>query len=319
MVVQLSWRPIMVEDAVAWATLLAAAEAADGTGEHYSVEDLLEELADPHLDMVRDTVAAFDGDRMVAYGLVRAAGISRGVHRVHTEGCVHPQHRRTGLGREMLRRTAARAAQRHEACPDVHGELLTRCHDGNSGAAALLDASGFTPVRWFYDMHRDLAEPPPVAPLPGGLRLVGFDPSLDEALRGAHNEAFADHWGSPERSVTSWRQWFTGSRAFRPALSFALLDSEEVAGYLLSYEYEADCTVSGVREAWVGQLGTRRPWRGRGIASALLTHALRAYADAGYERTGLGVDSSNPTGALSLYERTGFVVNQRWTTYARPL
>jgi ribosomal protein S18 acetylase RimI-like enzyme len=167
--VQLSWRPIMVEDAAAWAALLAAVKAVDGTGEHYSVEDLLEELADPNLDIARETVAAFDGDRMVAYGLVRGAGVSRGMNRMHTEGCVHP----------------------------------------------------------------------------------------------------------------------------------------EVAGYLLSYEYEADSAGNGVREAWVGQLDTRRSWR--------------AYGDAGYERAGLGVDSGNPSGALSLYERIGFVVNQHWTTYARPL
>jgi hypothetical protein len=46
-------------------------------------------------------------------------------------------------------------------------------------------------------MERGLgAEPVPESPVPYGLRLVEFDPTYDEALRLAHNEAFLDHWGS---------------------------------------------------------------------------------------------------------------------------
>jgi mycothiol synthase len=322
--VRLSWRPITAEDAAEWCGLLAAAEAVDATGEHYDVDDLLEELADPDLDPAQDTVAAFAGERMVAYGLVRGSTAVRGGHRVHAEGCVHPDHRRTGLGRAVLERTAARATELHRRRhPGLPGELLVAVHDGNPGATALLADAGLRPVRYWFDMHRDLAEPPPPAPLPDGLRLMAFDPALDaaldEALRLARNDAFAEHWGSVDRDESSWRQWFTGSRAFRAPVSFAVLDGEEVAGFLLSYEFEAINTAYGLREAWVGQLGTRAPWRGRGVASALITTALRAYAAAGYQRAALNVDTGNATGALGLYERSGFVVKQRWTTQSRPL
>jgi mycothiol synthase len=322
--VRVSWRPITAGDVAAWCALLAAAEAVDATGEHYDVDDLLEELADPGLDAAQDTVAAFAGERMVCYGLVRGSAAVRGVHPVYAEGCVHPDHRRTGLGQATLERTAARATElhrRHHA--GIPGELLVYTHDGNPGATALVAGAGMRPVRYWFDMHRDLAEPPPPAPLPDGLRLLAFDPTLDEALdealRLARNDAFAEHWRSVERDESSWRQWFTGSRAFRPQVSFAVLDGDEVAGFLLSYEFDAINAASGVREAWVGQVGTRAPWRGRGVASALLTRALRAYAEAGYQRAGLNVDTANPTGALGLYERWGFGVKQRWTTHSRPL
>jgi len=312
------WRPITTADVPAWCELLAAAEAVDATSEHYDVDDLLEELSDPALDAERDAVAAFDQDgRMAAYGLVRGAVVVHGVHRVHAEGCVHPAHRRSGLGREVLGRTARRAAQLRR--PDLPGELLVYTYDGNAGAAALLSSAGLRPVRYWYDMHRDLDGPLPEVLVPEGLRLVGYEPELDEALRLARNDAFADHWGSVQRDQPSWRHWFTGCRAFRPALSFAMLAGDEVAGLLLCNSYDADDAASGVRQAWAATIGTRSPWRRRGVATALLARALAAYTAAGYQRAALSVDTGNPTGALGVYQRCGFSVNTRWTTYARPL
>jgi mycothiol synthase len=69
-------------------------------------------------------------------------------------------------------------------------------------------------------------------------------------------------------------------------------------------------------EAWVNTVGTRRGWRGKGVASWLLTDALRriAAADDGFERAILGVDSENPTGALRVYRRLGFDEDVRSVT-----
>jgi ribosomal protein S18 acetylase RimI-like enzyme len=58
----------------------------------------------------------------------------------------------------------------------------------------------------------------------------------------------------------------------------------------------------------VNTVGTRRAWRGKGVASWLITEALRRIAEAedGFQRAILGVDSENPTGALRVYRRLGF-------------
>jgi ribosomal protein S18 acetylase RimI-like enzyme len=159
----------------------------------------------------------------------------------------------------------------------------------------------------------------------GAVRLVPFDWAFDEAVRHAHNEAFARHWGSVDRDAVAWQQWFTGSRAFRPELSFVVLDGADepagpvVAAYLLSYFWAADAEATGIREAWIGQIGTRAPWRGRGLGSALVGRALVAYRDAGYDRAALGVDTENVTGALRLYERHGFTVDVRRVSYVKSL
>ena len=95
----------------------------------------------------------------------------------------------------------------------------------------------------------------------------------------------------------------------------ALVDGA-VAGYSLIYEHDADTQATGVREAYLGQLGVLPEFRGRGLGSALIVESLRAAAAAGMDRSGLTVDTNNTTGALQLYERLGFAVDARETVWA---
>lgn len=328
-VATLTWRPIAKSDVVAWAELLAAAEAVDGNDEHYDADDLAEELADPALDARQDSIGAWAGERLVAYGIVRGkTSAADSVYRVHADGCVHPEFRRSGIGRQILDGAAERAAELHAAnAPRLPAELLVYANNRIAGVKALAEAAGMRPVRFWYEMDRDLAGdlagelagPVEPMPVPEGLRLAPYAAVVDEQVRVAHNEAFAGHWGSAHRDEAFWQQWVSEARAFRPAVSRLIWDGDEIAGYVLVYEYEAETAATGVREAWIGLVGTRPPWRGRGVASALLTHVLAACRDSGYERASLSVDTGNSTGALGLYQRAGFVVTAQATSYARPL
>jgi mycothiol synthase len=234
---------------------------------------------------------------------------------------VHPAHRGVGLGRRLLAwQEACGEAEHRLRHPQVPGQLLLSPYTHVAGHVRLAERAGYTAVRWFNEMKRDLSAPMrhPV-PVPAGLRFAPFDPSLDDAVRRAHNEAFVEHWGSSERDPVAWSQWFTGARSFLPELSVVVLDGAEVAAYLLSYFWAADAAVTGVREAWIGQIGTRAPWRGRGLGSAMISRALVGYRDAGYAKAALGVDTENVTGALRLYERHGFAVEVRRVSYVKPL
>jgi mycothiol synthase len=69
----------------------------------------------------------------------------------------------------------------------------------------------------------------------------------------------------------------------------------------------------------IGQVGTRRPWRRRGLAGALVADTMAAAAVAGKTTATLGVDADSPTGAVGVYERVGFSVRSRFVSYHRPL
>ena len=63
---------------------------------------------------------------------------------------------------------------------------------------------------------------------------------------------------------------------------------------------------------WLGSVFTRRPWRRRGLASALIGRSLALLQERGMTSAMLSVDVDNPTGALGLYEAAGFRVHDRF-------
>jgi ribosomal protein S18 acetylase RimI-like enzyme len=91
--------------------------------------------------------------------------------------------------------------------------------------------------------------------------------------------------------------------------------SGDVAALVLIAAYPQDWGTVPV-EAWINTVGTRRAWRGKGVASWLMAESLRriAAADDGFERAILGVDADNPTGALRMYRRLGFDEDVRSVT-----
>jgi ribosomal protein S18 acetylase RimI-like enzyme len=220
----------------------------------------------------------------------------------------------------MKQRALAYHAERH---PHLTAVLTLTGPSSNVEQERLMADIGLEAERWNFVMRAELGRPlPEPAPVPEGLSLRRYDDSLGAALLTAHNAAFLDHPNFVPWSNAMWEQWVTGSRNFRPELSFVLSDDErpdEVVAYVQSYEYDAHEARTGRREAYVGKVGTLREHRGQGLASLLLLHALHEYRAAGFDEASLDVDSENPTGALGIYRRAGFEVENRWTHYAAVL
>ena len=84
---------------------------------------------------------------------------------------------------------------------------------------------------------------------------------------------------------------------YDPSLWLLARDGDEIAGISLC-DLDPD-------EGWIGVLGVRRPWRRRGLATALLYQSFRDIRERGKPRAVLGVDAANPTGATQLYESVG--------------
>jgi len=318
----LTWRALGAADAPALVRAYAAVEAVDETGEHLSEQDVRDVLEDASLDLGRDTLAAVAPDgEVVALARVHGPGEVGDVDRVTVDGAVVPAARAGGLGRRLLEWGEGRAAELHrERHPDARGQVCVLVHDGNPGKEALVRAAGYEPGRWEHTMTRTLEGVLPEVPhTPPGLTVAPYQAERDEDVRQAHREAFAEHAGANPPDERTWAQWYVGMRAFRPEVSWLGLDGDDVAGYLLSYFWEADAAASGVREAFIGQIGVRPPWRRRGLGGLLLATALRSYRDAGYERSALGVDTADARDALRLYERAGYAVSDTWVTWMKAL
>lgn len=316
----ISWGPMREDDAERWAELIGAIEAADQAGEHYEAADLAEDLGNPLIDLAEGTLAARDGDRIVAFAYLPVRQSADQAHLMSLWGGVHPGYRRRGFGRRVVDWALAAAPALHRRTyPGKPLELQLHTNESNPWAKALAEQAGFAEVRWFFHMERDLSAGIAAHRVPDGLEIATWTPELDPGAMGVRNEAFLDHWGSIRHTRESWRQHITGTRAFRSDASFVALSGDRAVGILITHYFPADTEVTGVPEAWIQIIGTLKEWRGKGVASALIAHALTAFRSQGYGKAGLSVDATNPTGALGVYERSGFEVAQRTSAYSRSL
>jgi len=317
----LLWRALTRADIPALVRLLADSERVDATSENYDEADLAEEFDDETLDLATDSVAVLEGPDLVGMGVVRARGLVRDVHVVELWGTVQPSHRGEGVGRGILARQLHRAAALHaERHPDVAGRIVVRPYDHCADHVKLVKAAGLTPLRHWFDMERDLSDPPPdVPPLADDLQAVPYDRGRDDELRLVCNATFTAGFSAVEQDAEGWAQWFTGSRAFRPDLSHLVLHHGRVVGFLLSYFYEADAVSDGHEEGWIGQVGTLPMFRRRGIATSLIAQALRDFHAAGFSRAVLDVDGESDIGGLAIYSRLGFRIARKRTSFVRTL
>ncbi|MGZ3666136.1 MAG: GNAT family N-acetyltransferase, partial [Ktedonobacterales bacterium] len=123
-------------------------------------------------------------------------------------------------------------------------------------------------------------------------------------------EAFEDHWGHVPQPYDEWLQ-LLDRPDFDPSLWFMAMDGDQIAG-------AAQCRVR-LDNGWIGRLSVRRPYRQRGVGTALLLHAFREFQRRGYHTVALGVDSQNLTGATRLYEQVGMRVTRQFDSYRKVL
>jgi GNAT superfamily N-acetyltransferase len=309
-VADLTWAPPRRDDDPELAALLAAMEAVDQRGETYELADLDDEWRSVWSHPDTDSIMVWDGRELVGFVWLSVRPGQREAHKIGQWGGVRPSHRGRGIGSALVEWAVQRAT---DVAPTLDAglpvKLETDAAAGQGDLLAITARAGFEPVRHFLEIARPTSEPAPEPRPVDGLELVPWSPDLDEEARLCHVESFADHWGSEPRTREEWAQWYTGHRAYRNDLSLLAVDpgSSQVVGLVLCAAYPQDwATVP--REAWINTVGTRRAWRGKGVARWLMAESLQriATADDRFERAILGVDAENPTGALRLYRALGF-------------
>jgi mycothiol synthase len=315
----LTFRPATPADWGAMADVHNRAFKADGVDDVRSGESLADEYRElDETTMPRNVLLAEVDGRTIAF-VMGYLVLRDGILTAETRGSVMPDYRRRGIGTAMWHTTRDRLATEAAAEPTPGPrEMRAFALDAEAGGRALFDAMGYVSVRFGFEMRRFLTGALPEHALPAGLEMrTAVEPEY-RAIFDADVEAFKDHWGHRPKSETDFQTTFFGIEA-DPSMYLVAWDGDQVAGVVMNAILTEENDALGVRRGWLEHVSVRRPWRGRGVAKALCSASFRLLRERGMDEAWLGVDGTNPHGALQLYQDLGFTVARRWQAYGRPL
>ena len=309
-------------DYEAVAEVLSTANRHDGVDWLPTAEELRHDWeGNPGLDPDRDLlVAEVDGTLLAVVSHDWRMRGERVVH--HLDPVVLPDWRHRGIGRALLRWVEERAVTGTAAGTmgslEVPHMLAGWADLDVPDAARFAAAAGYAADGYGIMMLRSLTEPIPDAPLPAGLEVRPVRPEDHRRLWDADTEAFRDDRDPAVRTDADFERWFS-----KPGLDTSIWevawDGDEIAGSVWNMIFPEDNEKLGIKRGWLEHVSVRRPWRRRGLATALMARSMRRLRDLGMTEAALGADADNISGAVRVYEALGFRRYRTAARYVKPL
>lgn len=274
-------------------------------------------------DPIADTLIAERDGRIVGYARTQWRDQTDGKRAFTTIVIVEPAQRGTGMAQAMLGWAEARLVAIAAAILPRDrrpGTMQTFTLGNETEIAAALEARGWTRTGQGHEMVRPTLDDLPERPMPPGLvvRPIGLDEASRRRVWDAGVEAFADERNETEATEEEWHAFLTDPRQ-DPSLWVIAFDGDEIAGGVRGLIDPVGNAHHGRERGLLDGAFTRRPWRRRGLARALIARALVRLRDHGMTSAYLGVDGLNPNQAMDLYGSLGFEIVSTTYDWAKPL
>jgi ribosomal protein S18 acetylase RimI-like enzyme len=172
--------------------------------------------------------------------------------------------------------------------------------------AEVLTSMGMEVVRHELAMLRTDLHDAVALPLPAGTELRPVTGDHLRAIWESHSTAFLDHPGAVVAGEHDWQE-FLGFPHRDESLWKVAWAGDEVVGQVRSFVNAEENARFDRRRGYTEYISTARPWRGRGVAAALLSASIVELRERGFTEAALDVMAENTTGALHLYTKLGFV------------
>ncbi len=290
-----SARPLTTDDLDAAYHVYSSAQLEDSGVIALERADIEADWSRPSMDLAADTVGVLRAGRLVGAAEVARRG-------ARAEAAVHPHARGRGVGRWLAEWTEARSAERGSASV---GQTVPR----GSAGQRLLEGRGYRHGHTSWVLELPAGAEVPDRPLTDDLRIRDSVTEADH--RAAHDviETAFGEWS--DRTGETFEEWAAGTirrPGYEPWQLRVVDHGGTVVGACFTVVDERAC-------GYVDQVAVARPYRGRGLAQALLADGFRAARDHGAVRSELATDTR--TGALDLYLKVGMRVASTWVHLVR--
>jgi ribosomal protein S18 acetylase RimI-like enzyme len=293
------------DDLAGMAELINARDRRDGIGGPLVTAEAMADVYH-HLqrcDLDTDMVVAEEIDDPVAgYARIQWDDVADGIRSFHIVFEADPD--RPDIEAELLRWAERRAVAMAGENPAADMRLRAEAAAG-SERAERLEALGLRPVRYSATMIRPDLDDIPELSLPDGVTTRPVEEADLKPIWEADIDAFRDHFGYVEQTETDWDK-FRASAERGTELWHVAWAGDEVVGQVRTFVVPGEAERVGRRRGWTEDISTRRAWRRRGVASALICNSLRQLAAMGFDEAALSADTENLTGAFGLYESLGY-------------
>jgi GNAT superfamily N-acetyltransferase len=272
-----------------WATIMERVE-----GDVYDVDELTHVIQD---DANSAWVLASCGSEALGCGVGRPSSIAGSLYAMAR---VLPEHRDQGVGTRLYE-----ALSEHAAALGLTS-LWGRIQEGDAESRRVAAKRGFREVSSEYEVVLDIAQADTSGDPPPGIELVSLAerPDLVRSVYDVDVEVGRDVPSHEEEyepmTFERWHATYLEGPGAMPAACIVALAEGGVAGYTgLRRRGSVSPTAENLLTA------VRRPWRRRGIASALKREQIARAREAGIEQIYTTNDESN-VGMRGVNARLGY-------------
>ena len=225
---------------------------------------------------------------------------------------VHPDHRRSGHGRQLFAAAVQRIAERGEPTIQLH----VPTHLPASVAFAQAVGLSYRSSLWQLRLPAATAVRAPV--IPDDLVLTPWTDDIDVDAFVAFATAAWEGHPSPLGLTPELARLVAELPTFDPT-GICLVAERAVPDRWIAFtKVEVRAGEDGVPTGWIGQIGVLPAHRGRGLGRMLLQWSVAYLRRRGAGDIDLAVEAENEL-ALGLYLRTGFEPDVAWQHWVKPV
>ncbi len=274
-----------------------------------------------HKDPARDLLFAEVNDVVIAFAEIGLTQMRQNELLCFQYAHVLPQFRRDRLRETLVRfnEKALRDIVRHR--PEDERKLFRSWALSSPNEwQELLLSEGYEPAWHLFEMVRPNLDNVPDVELPEGVTVRPTAEGDYRKVWDASKEMFmGEPWCEDDRwDEAHYEQWLK-SPNFAPDLWQIAWHGDDIVGSVQSYIDVDENRTFDRKRGHTECIFVTPPWRGKGLAKALIARSLRLLKDRGMTEATLDTEVANVSEAYKVYQRMGYQVVKQFTFYQKPL